>query len=84
MRDAYESIRIANEVLTLADQHGVDPALLIQIGDKWVNGECEDDSVNEEYPDISNIMTGLDLEYGNNALLHAFALLIEVGNRNFF
>lgn len=81
MQDAYKTIRIANEILTLADERGVDADFLIQIGDQWVNGECEDDSV-EAFPAIVNIMMDLDTRYDNTELMHAFELLINVGNQN--
>lgn len=82
MQDAYKTIRIANEILTLADERGVEIDFLIQIGTPWVNGECEDDSV-EAFPSIVNIMMDLDMRYDNTELIHAFELLSTVGSQNF-
>ncbi len=81
MQDAYKTIRIANEILTLADEHGVEVSFLIQTGDQWVNGECEDDSV-EAFPAIVHIMMNLGTRYDNEELMHAFELLDEAGTRS--
>lgn len=78
--NAYKNIRIANEILNRAEQHQIEADCMVQHGDQWVNGECED-SVNEQFPEFSRVMTDLDMEYDREELMAAFALLIETGNQ---
>lgn len=78
--NAYKNIRIANEILNRAEQHGIEADFMVQMGDQWVNGECED-SVNDEHYEFSRTMTDLDMEYDREELMAAFALLIETGNQ---
>lgn len=83
MKDGYKTIRIANEILNRAEQHGIDADFMVQMGDLWVYGECED-SLNDEHYEFSRTMTDLDTEYDREELMAAFELLTEVGNKNAF
>lgn len=80
--NAYQSIRIANEILNRAEQHHIETDFMVRYGDQWVNGEC-DDNVNDEFPEFSGVMTDMDMEYDREDLMAAFALLTEVGNSSF-
>lgn len=81
MNTPYKSITLASEILNRAERYQIEADFMVQLGDQWVNGQC-DDEVNDEFPVFSEAMTDLEMEYDREDLMRAFELLIEVGNQN--
>lgn len=81
MNTPYTSIILATEIINRAENYQIEADFMAEMGDKWVNGQCEDD-VNDKFPVFSEAMTDLEMEYDRVDLMRAFELLIEVGNQN--
>ena len=81
MDTPYKSIILATEIINRAENAQIEADFMVVMGDKWVNGQCEDD-VNDKFPLFSQVMTDLEMEYDREDLMRTFELLINVGNKN--
>lgn len=76
MQSPFANLRLANDILNRAEERDIEEVFLVVEGDRWVNGQSDDD-VSDKFPAFSEMMTDLEYEYGREALLRAFELLIE-------
>lgn len=72
----YKSIRIANDILERAERYQIEDYFLIEMCDRWLNGEFTDEML-EQYPEIASVMGDLENKYTPTDLNRAFELLQE-------
>lgn len=72
----YKSIRIASDILERAKRYQIEDYFLIEMGDRWLNGEFTGQML-EQYPEIASAMGDLEDEYTPADLNRAFELLLE-------
>lgn len=78
---AYTSLRLANDILDRAAHSQIEEDFMVDMGDKWVNGQIDDD-LSEQFPAFSELMTDLDVNNDPYDLIKAFELLVELGNKH--
>lgn len=74
--NTYKNIRIANEILKCAEDWEIEEYFLVEMGDRWLNGNFTDLML-ELHPEIASAMGELEDKYTPTELNRAFELLLE-------